>query len=77
MHKRPSYWQVFLTFARNSLVRDIMFRTNFLLQCISSVSWTLMNVGFYLIVFHTHADDWSRQWLGKVSSSSCFWRPPG
>ena len=31
-----------------------MFRTNFVLQCISSVSWTLMNVGFYLIVFqHT------------------------
>ncbi|MHB8863417.1 MAG: ABC transporter permease [Pirellulaceae bacterium] len=49
---RPSYLRVLLTFARNSLVRDIMFRTNFLLQCISSVSWTLMNVGFYLIVFH-------------------------
>jgi ABC-2 type transport system permease protein len=28
------------------------FRTNFLLDSISSVSWTLMNVGFYLIVFH-------------------------
>jgi ABC-2 type transport system permease protein len=54
MHKGPSYWNVFLTFARNSLVRDIMFRMNFMLQCISSVSWTLMNVGFYLIVFaHT------------------------
>jgi ABC-2 type transport system permease protein len=51
-HKRPAYGSVFLTFARNSLVRDIMFRTNFLLQSISSVSWTLMNVGFYLIVFH-------------------------
>ena len=53
MPQRPSYWNVFVTFARNSLVRDIMFRTNFLLQCISSVSWTLMNVGFYLIIF-TH-----------------------
>jgi len=50
--KRPSYVRVFLTFARNSLVRDIMFRTNFILQSVSSVSWTLMNVGFYLIVFH-------------------------
>ena len=48
---RPAYLSVFLTFARNSLVRDTMFRTNFVLQCISSVSWTLMNVGFYLIVF--------------------------
>ncbi|MHB8969309.1 MAG: ABC transporter permease [Pirellulaceae bacterium] len=51
---RSAYFRVFLTFARNSLVRDTMFRTNFVLQCISSVSWTLMNVGFYLIVFeHT------------------------
>jgi ABC-2 type transport system permease protein len=31
------------------------FRTNFLLEAVSSVCWTLMNVGFYLIVFH-HAD---------------------
>ncbi len=52
MTHHPSYLRVFLTFARNSLVRDIMFRTNFLLQTISSVSWTLMNVGFYVIVFH-------------------------
>ena len=30
------------------------FRANFLLQCISSVSWTLMNLGFYIIIFqHT------------------------
>jgi ABC-2 type transport system permease protein len=27
------------------------FRTNFVLQCISSLGWTLMNVGFYLIIF--------------------------
>jgi len=27
------------------------FRTNFLLQCVSSIGWTLMNVGFYLIIF--------------------------
>ncbi|TWU04397.1 ABC transporter permease [Stieleria varia] len=51
---RPNYWKVFLTFARNSLVRDMTFRTNFLLQCVSSVGWTAMNVGFYLIIFqHT------------------------
>ena len=54
MAQRPSYTSVLLTFARNSLVRDIMFRTNFVLQSISSMAWTLMNVGFYLIVFeHT------------------------
>lgn len=49
---RPPYLRVFLTFARNSLVRDLSFRTNFVLQSVSSVSWTLMNVGFYLIIFH-------------------------
>jgi ABC-2 type transport system permease protein len=48
---RPNYWKVFLTFARNSLVRDMTFRTNFFLQCVSSIGWTLMNVGFYLIIF--------------------------
>ncbi len=49
--ERPSYLQVFLTFARNSLVRDMTFRGNFLIQCVSSTSWTMMNVGFYLLVF--------------------------
>ncbi|MEZ6088172.1 MAG: ABC-2 family transporter protein [Pirellulaceae bacterium] len=47
----PNYWRVFITFAANSLVRDMTFRTNFLFQCISSIAWTLMNVGFYLIIF--------------------------
>ena len=53
-HHHPSYLRVFLTFARNSLVRDMTFRSNFVIQCISSVSWTVMNLGFYLIIFsHT------------------------
>jgi len=47
----PNYLKVFGTFARNSLVRDMTFRTNFLLQCVSSLGWTSMNVGFYLILF--------------------------
>ena len=47
----PNYWKVFLTFAQNSLVRDMTFRTNFIMQCVSSIGWTLMNVGFYLILF--------------------------
>lgn len=49
--ERPNYWKVFLTFASNSLVRDMTFRTNFVIQCVSSIGWTLMNVGFYLIIF--------------------------
>ncbi|MDB4809799.1 ABC-2 family transporter protein [bacterium] len=50
-NERPNYGKVFLTFASNSLVRDMTFRTNFVLQCVSSVGWTMMNVGFYLILF--------------------------
>lgn len=54
MDELSRYGRVFLTFARNSLVRDMTFRANFVLQCLSSFGWTAMNVGFYLIIFeHT------------------------
>lgn len=49
--KRPNYPKVFLTFARNSLIRDMTFRSNFVLDCVSSLAWLLMNLGFYLLVF--------------------------
>lgn len=56
MTNQPNYLQVFLTFARNSLVRDMMFRTNFLMEVVSSVSWSVMNVGFYWLIFeHTNS----------------------
>lgn len=29
----------------------MMFRSNFIIQCVSSLSWTVMNLGFYLIIF--------------------------
>lgn len=50
-HARPHYFRVFATFARNSLVRNMLFRTNFVIEAITSLSWALMNVGFYLIIF--------------------------
>ena len=50
----PSYWKVFLTFARNSLIRDMSFRMNFILQCLSSMSWAAMNWGLFKIIYrHT------------------------
>lgn len=52
----PNYLRVFATFARNSLVRDMMFRTNFLLEAVSSLSWSAMNIGLYWIIFeHTNS----------------------
>ena len=47
-----NYFRVFLTFARNSLVRDMTFRANFLIDMISSIGWVLMNLGFYVLIFH-------------------------
>ena len=51
MSHHPSYLRVFLTFARNSLVRDMTFRANFIIESISSVSWMIMNLGFYVLIF--------------------------
>lgn len=51
MSDRPSYRGVFFMFLRNSLVRDLSFRSNFWIECISSLSWVFMNLGFYLLIF--------------------------
>jgi ABC-2 type transport system permease protein len=51
MGTRPDYFRVFLTFLRNSLIRDMTFRANFLIDTISSMSWVVMNLGFYILVF--------------------------
>ncbi len=52
MHEHPPYGAVFRTFIRNSLVRDLSFRWNFFFECLASVSWVLMNLGFYLLIFY-------------------------
>jgi ABC-2 type transport system permease protein len=46
-----NYVRVFLTFARNSLVRDMTFRANFLIDLVSSISWVFINLGFYTLIF--------------------------
>ena len=61
----PSYLRVFLTFARNSLVRDMMFRANFLIEAVSSLAWALMNVGFYWIIFEHASSIGSSTGWGK------------
>lgn len=39
------------TFARNSIIREMMFRTNFLVETAASVMWVAANIGFYLLIF--------------------------
>ena len=60
--KHPSYFGVFTTFARNSLIRDMTFRTNFIIEVISSMSWMIMNLGFYSLVYRYTPDiaEWSK-----------------
>ena len=48
---RPAYLSVFWTFMRNSLVRDMTFRSNFWIECVASTSWIFMNIGFYMLIF--------------------------
>ena len=45
------YFSIFLTFARACLVRDMTFRANFLLECVTSLGWMSMNLAFYLLIF--------------------------
>ena len=51
MDNVAAYFRVFLTFARNSLVRDMTFRANFLIDSITSMAWMLMNLVFYMLIF--------------------------
>lgn len=52
MSQRPAYFRVMCTLARNSLVRNMMFRANFVIESISSLSWMLMSLGFYVLIFN-------------------------
>ncbi len=67
MPTRPSYLRVFLTFVRNSLVRDMMFPANFIIETISSFGWVMMNVGFYLLIFKYTAQ------IGTGTSDGSAW----
>ncbi|MGD0656162.1 MAG: ABC-2 family transporter protein [Thermoguttaceae bacterium] len=46
-----SYIRVFLTLARNSFVRDMTFRANFIIDLVTWMAWMLMNLLFYILIF--------------------------
>src|SRR5260221_13442578 len=48
---RPRYFRVLLAFARNSLVRAMTFRTNFVLESVASFCWVFMNLGYYILIY--------------------------
>ncbi|MGA2033488.1 MAG: ABC-2 family transporter protein [Thermoguttaceae bacterium] len=47
----PSYLRVLATFVRNSLIRDMTFRGNFLIDLFTSMAWVAINLAFYLLIF--------------------------
>jgi ABC-2 type transport system permease protein len=51
MKQRPQYLAVFLMFARNSLIRDMTFRANYIIEFVSSMAWSFMNLAFYALVY--------------------------
>jgi ABC-2 type transport system permease protein len=55
------YAAVFRTFLVNSLIRDMAFRANFIIECISSITWTLMNLGLYLLIYK-YTDEFGSGW---------------
>jgi ABC-2 type transport system permease protein len=60
------YLRIFGTFARACLVRDMTFRANFVLECVTSLGWMAMNLAFYLLVFTFTAEigrgtGWTRE----------------
>ena len=57
----PNYRKVLFTFARNSLVRDMSFRMNFIMQCITSICWAMMNFGLFKIIYG-HANTIGEGW---------------
>jgi len=64
MSSRPNYFRVFLMFVRNSLVRDMMFPANFIIESISSFGWVMMNVGFYLLFSNALLGVWLLAFFG-------------
>ena len=79
--QRPNYFRVFLMFVRNSLVRDMMFPANFIIESISSFGWVMMNVGFYLLIFKyttrsapadTAGDAWDKYQFFVFIATSMF-----
>ena len=61
------YFQIFGTFVVASLIRDMTFRLNFVLECVTSLGWMAMNIAFYLLVF---------SYTSEIGAGSGWTKPP-
>ena len=46
------HWGVFITFFRNSLIREMMFRGNFIIQVITRMFWFAAQIALFRIIFN-------------------------
>jgi viologen exporter family transport system permease protein len=59
---RPAYARVWLTFLRNSLVREMTFRGNFIIEVVTRTFWFVAQLVLFEIIY-SHVDsirDWTR-----------------
>ncbi len=63
MSYRPNYFRVFAMFFRNSLVREMTFRGNFVIEVLTRVFWFAAQLTLYEIIYRNVAsiNDWSRE----------------
>ena len=59
---RPNYLRVWLTFLRNSLVRELSFRGNFLIEVVTRTFWFSAQLALFGIIYRqvNSIQDWSQ-----------------
>jgi ABC-2 type transport system permease protein len=59
---RPRYWRVWSTFARNSLVREMTFRGNFITELVTRAFWFCAQLVLFDVIYRQvdAIDDWTR-----------------
>ncbi len=60
---RPNYWRVWVTFFRNSLVREMTFRSNFIITLLTRAFWFVAQLTLFEIIYRnvSSIQDWSRE----------------
>lgn len=56
------YYRVFLTFFRNSLIRELMFPANFMIQVVTRLFWFFARVALFGMIYKEvdHIQEWSK-----------------
>src|SRR5437868_4851188 len=59
---QPDYWRVLLMFARNSLVRELSFRGNFVIEVVTRGFWFAAQIVMFDLIYRSVQDvnGWNR-----------------